>query len=103
MSGGSLLRARNPNSSREPGQWESWSGLMGRVQSGDQGAYRLLLEEMGPLLYRFVRRRVFDPELVADVYHLHKAGSQGRLHFRAPLETLGARDQANTEGACVRA
>jgi RNA polymerase sigma factor (sigma-70 family) len=59
-------------------QWESWAQLMKRVQEGDQEAYRQFLDEIGPVLYNFVRRRVFNPEMVRDVYQevlltLHKA------------------------------
>ena len=59
-------------------QWESWSRLMAKIQKGDQEAYRQFLNEIGPLLYNYVRRRVFNPEMVPDVYQevlltLHKA------------------------------
>jgi len=59
-------------------QWESWSQLMARIQEGDQEAYRQFLNEIGPLLFNYVRRRVFNPEMVSDVYQevlltLHKA------------------------------
>ena len=59
-------------------QWQSWSRLMKQVQSGDEEAYRTLLNEIGPLLYGFVRRRVFNQSLVDDVYQevlftLHRA------------------------------
>jgi RNA polymerase sigma factor (sigma-70 family) len=51
---------------------------MVKIQSGDQEAYRQFLNEIGPLLYNYVRRRVFNPEMVPDVYQevlltLHKA------------------------------
>jgi len=59
-------------------QWESWSRLMVRVQAGDETAYRVLLDEIGPVLYAFTRKRVFNPSLVDDVYQevlmtFHKA------------------------------
>lgn len=59
-------------------QWESWSRLMAKVQAGDAEAYRRFLDEIGPILFNYVRRRVFNPELVPDVYQevlltLHKA------------------------------
>ncbi len=59
-------------------QWESWARLMRKVQEGDEEAYRTLLREIGPLLYSFVRKRVFNPAFVDDVYQevlftLHRA------------------------------
>jgi RNA polymerase sigma factor (sigma-70 family) len=52
----------------ENAKWESWAALMARVQRGDPEAYRTLLDEIGPILYAFVRKRVFNPRLVDDVY-----------------------------------
>lgn len=51
---------------------------MAKVQIGDAEAYRQFLDEIGPILFNYVRRRVFNPELVPDVYQevlltLHKA------------------------------
>lgn len=51
---------------------------MKKVQEGDEEAYRTLLHEIGPLLYSFVRKRVFNPAFVDDVYQevlftLHRA------------------------------
>jgi RNA polymerase sigma-70 factor (ECF subfamily) len=62
---------------------------MARVQEGDQEAYRRFLDEVGPILYGFVRRRVFNPEMVPDVYQevlltLHKA-----RHTYDPSRPLG--------------
>ena len=59
-------------------QWQSWSQMMKRVQEGDEETYRVLLNEIGPLLYSYVRRRVFNKSLVDDVYQevlftLHRA------------------------------
>ncbi len=59
-------------------QWESWSRLMAKIQKGDEEAYRQFLNEIGPILFNFVRRRVFNREMVQDVYQevlltLHKA------------------------------
>ncbi len=70
-------------------QWESWSKLMALVQAGDQEAYRIFLNEIGPILYGFVRRRVFNQELVPDVYQevlltIHKA-----RHTYDPSRPLG--------------
>ena len=61
-----------------PSQWQSWSQMMKRVQEGDEETYRILLNEIGPLLYAYVRRRVFNKSLVDDVYQevlftLHRA------------------------------
>jgi len=72
-----------------PLQWESWSKLMVRIKAGDHGAYRRLLDEIGPLLYNYVRRRVFDSQLVGDVYQdmmlrFHKAH-----HTYEPHRPLG--------------
>ncbi|HET9869381.1 MAG TPA: hypothetical protein VFR02_02625, partial [bacterium] len=49
-------------------QWESWARLMAKVQEGDTDAYGRLLDELGPVLLGYVRKRVFNPELVPDVY-----------------------------------
>lgn len=73
----------------DPLQWESWSKLMALVQEGDLEAYRRFLDEIGPILYGFVRRRVFNPDLVPDVYQevlltLHKA-----RHTYDPSRPLG--------------
>jgi RNA polymerase sigma-70 factor (ECF subfamily) len=62
---------------------------MARVQEGDPEAYRRFLDEVGPILYGFVRRRVFNPEMVPDVYQevlltLHKA-----RHTYDPSRPLG--------------
>lgn len=51
-----------------PSQWQSWAQMMKKVQAGDEEAYRVLLNEIGPLLYGYVRRRVFQKSLVDDVY-----------------------------------
>ena len=70
-------------------QWESWSLLMVKVQAGDDEAYRRLLNEIGPVLFSFVRRRVFNREMVQDVYQevlltFHKA-----RHSYEPGRPLG--------------
>jgi RNA polymerase sigma-70 factor (ECF subfamily) len=51
---------------------------MRQVQEGREDSYRVLLNEIGRILYAFVRRRVFNPSLVDDVYQevlmtLHRA------------------------------
>jgi RNA polymerase sigma-70 factor (ECF subfamily) len=53
----------------------SWMAL---VQHGDAGAYRALLDDLGPVLVRFLRRRVRDNQDLADAYQdtflaLHRA------------------------------
>ena len=42
--------------------------LMGRLQRGDRDACRALLDDIGPLLMRFLRRRIADSSEVEDVY-----------------------------------
>ena len=59
-------------------QWQDWARLMEKVQQGDMDAYGLLLSEISPLLFSYVRRRVFNPQQVEDVYQevlmtFHKA------------------------------
>jgi len=59
-------------------QWESWSRLMAKVQQGDAAAYEQILNELGPVLLGYVRKRVFNREIVMDVYQevlltFHKA------------------------------
>ena len=63
--------------------------MMVRIQTGDNECYRQFLNEIGPVLYNFVRRRVFNQELVADVLQevlltLHKA-----RHSYEPGRPLG--------------
>jgi RNA polymerase sigma factor (sigma-70 family) len=59
-------------------QWESWQTLMGKTQQGDMLAYGRFLDEIGPLLLGYVRKRVYQQDLVLDAYQdvlltLHKA------------------------------
>ena len=42
--------------------------LMADVQRGDRAAYRALLDDIGPAVRQFVRRRVDDAEEAKDVY-----------------------------------
>jgi RNA polymerase sigma-70 factor (ECF subfamily) len=42
--------------------------LMADVQRGDRAAYRTLLDDIGPAIRQFVRRRVDDAEEAKDVY-----------------------------------
>jgi RNA polymerase sigma-70 factor (ECF subfamily) len=60
------------------GQWQAWTDLMRLTQAGDQAAYARLLEETSPLILNYVRKRVFDPQYVEDVFQevlltFHKA------------------------------
>lgn len=60
------------------GTWQAWAGLMKLTQEGDVEAYARLLSEISPLVFGYVRKRVFDPANVDDVYQdvlmtLHKA------------------------------
>ena len=83
---------KNPpktGSSGNDPQWESWARLMVRMQEGDQAAYHQLLEEVGPILYHFVKKRVFRRDFVEDVYQevlltFHKA-----RHSYEPGRPLG--------------
>jgi RNA polymerase sigma factor (sigma-70 family) len=70
-------------------QWVSWEKMLVQVQAGDMEAYRQFLNEIGPVLYNFVRRRVFNQEMVPDVYQevlltFHKA-----RHTYEPGRPLG--------------
>jgi RNA polymerase sigma-70 factor, ECF subfamily len=42
--------------------------LMARVQDGDREACRILLDDIGPMLSNFLRRRIADREDAEDVY-----------------------------------
>ena len=51
---------------------------MARAQAGDREAYRVLLEEISPIVLGWLRRWLTDAEDLADVYqdtlvHLHRA------------------------------
>jgi len=59
-------------------KWRTWSRLMEQIQEGDMEAYALLLSEISPLIFNYVRKRVFNPSQVEDVYQdvlltFHKA------------------------------
>ena len=52
--------------------------LMAEAQRGDANAYGSLLDDIGPMVMNFLRRRVRDAEEVQDVYQeifmaLHRA------------------------------
>jgi len=59
-------------------QWQLWGGLMARAQEGNLEAYARLLADLSPLMFGYVRKRVFDSSQVEDVYQdvlmtFHKA------------------------------
>jgi len=59
-------------------QWRTWNQLMRKTQEGDREAYERLLCEISPLVFNYVRKRVFDPQKVEDVFQevlltFHKA------------------------------
>ena len=59
-------------------QWRAWAALMVKVQEGDTEAYARLLAEMSPLIFNYVRKRVFNTQYVEDVFQevlltFHKA------------------------------
>ncbi|HTC19982.1 MAG TPA: sigma-70 family RNA polymerase sigma factor [bacterium] len=59
-------------------EWKAWTDLMVKVQKGDREAYARLLSEISPVIFSYVRRRVFNPEDVDDIYQdtlltFHKA------------------------------
>jgi RNA polymerase sigma-70 factor (ECF subfamily) len=68
--------------SRRRAQW------MTLAQHGDATAYRALLDDLGPVLVRFLRRRVRDSQDLADAYQdtflaLHRA-----RHTYQPLRPI---------------
>jgi len=67
-------------------QWQAWTGLMKQTQKGDREAYERLLVEISPLVLGFVRRRVFNPQYVEDVFQevlltFHKAKHTYRVEL----------------------
>jgi RNA polymerase sigma-70 factor (ECF subfamily) len=61
----------HPHSSRsssgELKKGDEFSKWMRAAQAGDQDSYRLLLDRVGPMLLRYLRRRVFDSSAVEDI------------------------------------
>jgi RNA polymerase sigma-70 factor (ECF subfamily) len=58
--------------------WQAWTGLMKLTQEGDSRAYERLLAEISPLILNYVRKRVFNPQHVEDIFQevlltFHKA------------------------------
>jgi len=67
-------------------QWKAWTGLMKKTQQGDREAYERLLVEISPLVLNYVRKRVFNPGHVEDIYQetlltFHKAKHTYRTHL----------------------
>jgi RNA polymerase sigma-70 factor, ECF subfamily len=65
------------------------AGLMAAAQGGDAEAYAALLNEIGPIVMRFLRRRVRDPDEIPDLYQeiflaLHRA--RHTYESKRPLE-----------------
>ncbi len=59
-------------------QWQVWTALMKKTQEGDREAYERLLVGISPLVFNYVRKRVFNPQHVDDIYQevlltFHKA------------------------------
>ncbi len=59
-------------------QWQAWTRLMKLTQEGDREAYERLLTGISPLVFNYVRKRVFNPQHVDDIYQevlltFHKA------------------------------
>ncbi len=59
-------------------QWQAWTQLMKQTQEGDREAYESLLAGISPLVFNYVRKRVFNSQHVEDVYQevlmtFHKA------------------------------
>jgi len=45
-----------------------WPILMGETQKGDKHSYKRLLDEIGPYLYNYIRKRVKNLDDVDDLY-----------------------------------
>ena len=59
-------------------KWTEWCGWMRLVQDGDTEVYARLLAEISPIIFNYVRKRVFNTSYVDDVYQdvlltFHKA------------------------------
>ena len=70
-------------------QWQSWTQLMKLTQGGDKAAYERLLVEMSPVIFNFVRKRVFNQDQVEDVFQevllsFHKAKHSYRTDLPFP-------------------
>jgi RNA polymerase sigma-70 factor, ECF subfamily len=44
-----------------------WSELLIKAREGDQDSYRMLLDEILPVIRRFVRKKVSDPDAAEDL------------------------------------
>ncbi|HTA76021.1 MAG TPA: sigma-70 family RNA polymerase sigma factor [bacterium] len=70
-------------------QWQNWTRLMKLTQGGDKEAYERLLVEMSPVVFNFVRKRVFNQNHVEDVFQevllsFHKAKHSYRTDLPFP-------------------
>lgn len=70
-------------------QWQTWTQLMRLTQGGDKAAYERLLVEMSPVVFNFVRKRVFNQDHVEDVFQevlltFHKAKHSYRTDLPFP-------------------
>lgn len=61
--------------------WLTWNSLIKRAQGGDKEAYERLLTEISPLVLKYVRKRVFNPQFVEDVFQ------EALLSFHKALHT----------------
>ena len=55
-----------PMSKDQAQQYAQWGTWMAQAQEGDQKAYAKLLQEITPLLRRFVSKKLFNQDLVED-------------------------------------
>jgi RNA polymerase sigma-70 factor (ECF subfamily) len=74
---------------QNPLQWQSWSKLIAQIQAGNHDAYAQFLNEVGPIIYQYIRKRIFDSQQVGDIYQetllkFHKA-----YHTYNPQQPLG--------------
>jgi RNA polymerase sigma-70 factor (ECF subfamily) len=55
------------HSTAEQNSSDLWSGLMVAAQAGDAAAYRRLLQEMTPVIKKFLKNRLFNADHIEDV------------------------------------
>ncbi len=56
-----------PAATNRAAKSQLWADLMARAQEGDRDAFHALFEDVGPLITRFVSRRISDRSEVEDV------------------------------------